>query len=123
MPKPTIPREASAPSITTDFHASRSATIALRRRSGVTFDESTPDEWQAEQRSAKIAAPWADFEHSGIAKLKAESGHEVYDITPAQLAEWKKAAAPLEAKWAEGAKLAGIDPAAAMKDLKEELAK
>ncbi len=82
------------------------------------IDNHCNSEW-----AAKIAAPWADFEHSGIAKLKAESGHEVYDITPAQLAEWKKAAAPLEAKWAEGAKKAGIDPAAAMKDLQEELAK
>ena len=26
----------------------------------------------------KIAAPWADFEHDGIAKLKAEPDHEVY---------------------------------------------
>jgi TRAP-type C4-dicarboxylate transport system substrate-binding protein len=73
--------------------------------------------------AAKVAGPWADFEHNGIAKLKAEAGHDVYDLTPAQLAEWKKAAAPLEAKWAEGAKKAGIDPAAAMKDLQAELAK
>ncbi|MEP7032061.1 MAG: TRAP transporter substrate-binding protein, partial [Pseudolabrys sp.] len=73
--------------------------------------------------AGKVAGPWADYEHNGIAKLKAEAGHEVYGISPAQLAEWKKAAAPLEAKWADGVKKAGGDPAAIMKDLKAELAK
>lgn len=73
--------------------------------------------------AAKVATPWADFEHNGIAKLKAEAGHEVYDISPAQLAEWKKAAGPLEAKWADGVKKAGGDPVAAMKELKAELTK
>ena len=71
----------------------------------------------------KVAAPWADFEHAGIDKLKAEAGHEVYEITSAQLAEWRKAAAPLEAKWADNVRKAGVDPDAAMKELKEALAK
>ena len=44
-------------------------------------------------------------------------------ISPAQLAEWRKAAAPLEAKWAEGAKKAGVDPELAMKGLRAELVK
>ena len=82
------------------------------------IDNHCNSEW-----AAKVATPWADFEHNGIEKLKAEAGHEVYTISPAQLAEWKKAAAPLEAKWAEGAKKAGIDPDAAMKALKAELVK
>ena len=76
------------------------------------IDDHCTSEW-----AAKVAAPWADFEHAGIAKIKAEPGHEVYDISPAQLAEWRKAAAPLEAKWAEGAKKAGVDPELAMKGL------
>ena len=71
----------------------------------------------------KIASPWADFEHAGIAKLKAEPSHVVYTISPAQVAEWRKAAAPLEAKWAAGAKKAGIDPAKAMAELKADLKK
>jgi TRAP-type C4-dicarboxylate transport system substrate-binding protein len=82
------------------------------------IDNHCTSEW-----AAKVATPWADFEHAGIAKLQAEPGHEVYDISPAQLAEWKKAAAPLEAKWAEGAKQAGVDPELAMKALKAELVK
>ncbi len=82
------------------------------------IDNHCTSEW-----AAKVATPWADFEHNGIAKIKAEAGHEVYDISPAQLAEWKKAAGPLEAKWADGVKKAGIDPELAIKGLKAELVK
>ena len=82
------------------------------------IDNHCTSEW-----AAKVAGPWADFEHNGIDKIKALSGHEVYEITPAQLAEWKKAAAPLEAKWAEGVKRAGLDPDLTMKALKAELVK
>ena len=82
------------------------------------IDNHCTGEW-----AAKVAGPWADFEHNGIAKLKAEAGHEVYAISPAQLAEWKKAAEPLEAKWADGVKKAGLDPDVAMKELKAGLAK
>ena len=71
----------------------------------------------------KIAAPWADWEAAGRDKIKAEAGHEVYTISAEQLAEWRKAAAPLTAQWAEGAKKAGVDPEKALADLKAELAK
>ena len=50
-------------------------------------------------------------------------GHEVYEPTPAQVAEWKKAAEPLEEKWAENVKKAGGDPDAVMKELKAQLSK
>ena len=71
------------------------------------FNKNTYNQMSAKQKKAiddhctnewalKIAAPWADFEHAGIAKIKAEAGHEVYELTPAQLAEWKKSAEPLE---------------------------
>jgi hypothetical protein len=36
---------------------------------------------------------------------------------------WRKAAEPLEAKWAEGVKAKGVDAAAAMAGLKGELKK
>src|SRR5262249_7619021 len=80
-------------------------------------DHCTP-EW-----ALKVASPWADFEHAGIAKIKAEAGQEVYEPTPAQVADWKKAAQPLEEKWAENVKKAGVDPATVMKELKAELFK
>jgi TRAP-type C4-dicarboxylate transport system substrate-binding protein len=71
----------------------------------------------------KIAAPWADWEAAGRDKIKAEAGHEVYTINAEQLADWRKAAAPLTAQWAEGAKKAGVDPDKALADLKAELGK
>jgi TRAP-type C4-dicarboxylate transport system substrate-binding protein len=82
------------------------------------IDDHCTNEW-----ALKVAGPWADFEHAGLAKIKAEAGHEVYAPSAAQVAEWKKAAAPLEAKWAENAKKAGVDPAAVMQELKEQLKK
>jgi TRAP-type C4-dicarboxylate transport system substrate-binding protein len=69
----------------------------------------------------KIATPWADFEHGGIAKIKAEPGHEVYPITPEQLAAWRKSAEPLTAEWEAAASKAGYDPKQVFKDLKTSL--
>jgi TRAP-type C4-dicarboxylate transport system substrate-binding protein len=82
------------------------------------IDDHCTNEW-----ALKVAAPWADFEHAGIAKIKAEQGQEVYELTQAQLAEWKKSAEPLEKKWAAGVKKVGVDPDAAMKELKADLVK
>lgn len=80
------------------------------------IDDHCSPEW-----AAKVAGPWAKYEHDGIAKLKADSTQDVYDITPAQLAEWQKAAEPLTAQWAEGAKKSGVDADAALKELKAAL--
>jgi len=82
------------------------------------IDDHCTNEW-----AGKVAGPWADFEHEGVKKLKADSAHEVYTISDAQLAEWKKAAEPLEKTWADNVKKAGGDPDAIMKDLKATLAK
>jgi TRAP-type C4-dicarboxylate transport system substrate-binding protein len=79
-------------------------------------DHCTP-EW-----ALRVAAPWADFEHAGIAKIKAEAGHEVYSITPGQLAEWRKSAEPLHKAWADNVKKAGGNPDSIMKELQSALA-
>ena len=63
------------------------------------------------------------MESSGRDKIKAQPGQEVYPITPAQLAEWRKAAEPLKAEWESQVKKAGGDPVAIYKDLQAELAK
>ncbi len=60
-----------------------------------------------------VATPWADFEYAGRAKLAAEPGHDVYKLTPEQLAAWHAAVAPLTAAWASkvrdsDAKLTGL---------------
>jgi TRAP-type C4-dicarboxylate transport system substrate-binding protein len=81
------------------------------------IDNHCTNEW-----ALKVASPWADFEHAGIDKLKAE-GHDVYPISAEQLAEWKKAADPLEKSWAANVKKAGGNPDTIMKELKDELVK
>jgi TRAP-type C4-dicarboxylate transport system substrate-binding protein len=81
------------------------------------IDDHCTNEW-----ALRVASPWSDFEHSGIKKLKDE-GHEVYPLTDAQIAEWKKSAEPLERAWADNVKKAGGDADAIMKELKSTLAK
>lgn len=98
------------------------------------FNKNTYDQMSAAQKKVidnhctnewalKVASPWADFEHNGIAKVKAEEGHEVYDLTAAQLADWKKAAEPLVKTWSDNVKKVGGDADTIMKELKAELAK
>src|SRR3954452_12366763 len=81
------------------------------------IDDHCSNEW-----ALKVAVPWAEFEHAGIAKLKADSAHEVYPISPEQLGEWRKAAEPLEKAWADNVRKAGGNPDEAMKELKAALA-
>ncbi|NWG22826.1 MAG: TRAP transporter substrate-binding protein [Pseudorhodoplanes sp.] len=82
------------------------------------FDDHCTSEW-----AQKIAEPWADFEAGGRDKIKAQAGHEVYTITPDQLAQWRKAAEPLYNEWADAVKKAGHDPKAIYDDLKATVAK
>jgi len=73
--------------------------------------------------AARVAGPWADFEHAGIAKLKAEPGHEVYPLTDAQLGEWRTAAVPVVKTWSDAVKKTGNDPDAILKEFKTDLTK
>jgi TRAP-type C4-dicarboxylate transport system substrate-binding protein len=82
------------------------------------IDDHCTNDW-----ALKIAGPWADFEHAGIAKIKAEAGHEVYSLTPDQVEAWKKAAAPLQSAWADNVRKAGGDPDTIMKGLRAEIDK
>jgi TRAP-type C4-dicarboxylate transport system substrate-binding protein len=81
------------------------------------IDDHCTTEW-----AGKFADPWAEFEHAGRDKVKAEPGHEVYQITDAQLDEWKKSAQPLEKQWSDNVRKAGGDPDTIMKELKASLA-
>jgi TRAP-type C4-dicarboxylate transport system substrate-binding protein len=82
------------------------------------IDEHCSNEW-----ALRVAAPWADFERAGVAKLTNEAGHEVYTISDAQLGEWKLAAQPVVQAWGESVRKAGGDPDAILKDLRETLAR
>jgi TRAP-type C4-dicarboxylate transport system substrate-binding protein len=75
------------------------------------------------EAAARVGKPWGEFEDAGVGKVKAESGQEVYSLTPEQTALWKKAAEPLVKTWADGVKKTGVDPDAALTELKASLAK
>ncbi len=92
------------------MNRSRYDSLSANQRSVI--DSHCTPEW-----AETVASPWADFEHAGHAKLAAEPGHEVYTLTPDQLAAWRTAAAPLVAKWA--AKVENADTV--MADLKTAL--
>ncbi|MGC1696746.1 MAG: TRAP transporter substrate-binding protein [Pseudolabrys sp.] len=75
------------------------------------------------EAAARVGGPWGTFEDAGIDKVKAEPGQEVYKLTAEQTAAWKKASEPLVKTWADGVKKVGVDPDAAMKELRADLAK
>jgi TRAP-type C4-dicarboxylate transport system substrate-binding protein len=80
-------------------------------------DHCTP-EW-----ASRVTDPWTEFEANGRVKMKALEGHEVYPLTPEQLAQWKAAVKPLHDSWAEAVKKAGGDPVAIDADLQATLKK
>jgi TRAP-type C4-dicarboxylate transport system substrate-binding protein len=81
------------------------------------IDDHCTTEW-----AGRFADPWADYERAGLAKLKADSGREVYSITADQLDEWKKSTEPLHKQWADSVRKVGGDPDTIMKELKDALA-
>jgi len=75
------------------------------------------------EAAGRVGEPWGKFEDSGIDKVKAEAGHEVYTLDAAQTALWKKAAEPLVKTWADGVRKTGVDPDMALAELRAQLAK
>jgi TRAP-type C4-dicarboxylate transport system substrate-binding protein len=75
------------------------------------------------EAAGRVGKPWGDFEDAGVGKVKAESGQEVYTLDADQTAQWKKASEPLVKTWADNVKKTGIDPDAALTELKASLAK
>ena len=82
------------------------------------IDDHCTNDW-----ALRVAAPWADFERSGVAKLANDPAHDVYTITDAQLGEWKRAAEPVVSAWAESVRKVGADPNAVLLELRDALAK
>src|SRR5215469_1160184 len=75
------------------------------------------------EAAGRVGKPWGDFEDAGVGKVKAEPGQEVYTLTADQTAQWKKVSEPLVKTWADGVKAKGVDPDAALTELKASLAK
>ncbi len=82
------------------------------------IDNHCTNEW-----ALKVAAPWAKFEADGKPKIQAMAGQDVYGISDAETAAWKKAAQPLHDRWADNVKKAGLDPKAVMGELEAALKK
>ena len=61
------------------------------------IDDHCTNEW-----ALKFAAPWADFEHAGIAKLKADAGHEVYALSPRATRRVEEVGRAAAEAWADG---------------------
>jgi TRAP-type C4-dicarboxylate transport system substrate-binding protein len=74
------------------------------------------------EAAGRIAGPWGDFEDAGLDKVKAEAGQVVYTLTGEEIALWKKAAEPLVKTWADGVRKTGVDPDAALAELRASLA-
>jgi TRAP-type C4-dicarboxylate transport system substrate-binding protein len=90
---------------------------ALSAAQKAVMDQHCSSEW-----ALKIATPWAEFESGGRAKIKALAGHEVYALTPEELAAWRKSAEPIVAEWEASVRKAGQDPKAIFDDLRETVA-
>ena len=71
----------------------------------------------------RFAGPWADFEHAGRAKMAAEPGHVMTELTPAQLKLWQQSALPLHKAWAAAVRRKGLDPSKVWATLQEAIAK
>jgi TRAP-type transport system periplasmic protein len=80
-------------------------------------DDHCTNDW-----AGRVGAEWGAAEFAGREKIKALPDHETYGISAEQLALWRKAGEPLQAKWAEGVKKAAHDPVVVLKGLTDQLA-
>ena len=80
------------------------------------YDALTPGQKQVidnhctTQWAERLATPWAQFEAAGRVQMRAAPGHEVDTLDPAQLEQWRNAAAPLMQSWATSVRNLGLDP-------------
>lgn len=91
---------------------------ALSSNQKKVIDDHCTSEW-----SKKISGPWADFEINGRAEIAAQKDHQLYTLSPQELAKWREAVAPVEARWSDEAKKAGWNPDHVLFGLKESLTK
>jgi TRAP-type C4-dicarboxylate transport system substrate-binding protein len=75
------------------------------------------------EAAGRVGEFWGKFEDAGIDKVKAQSGQDVYALTPEQVALWKKASEPLIKTWGDGVRKSGVDPDATLTELRASLAK
>jgi TRAP-type C4-dicarboxylate transport system substrate-binding protein len=71
--------------------------------------------------AVRFASPWVDFETAGRGKIAAEPDHEIVNLTPEQLDQWRAAAAPLRATWVAAVRKTGANPDAIAKEFQASL--
>ena len=81
------------------------------------IDDHCTTEW-----AEKLSSSWTDFEAAGRDKIAAEPGHEVYKLTPDQMAQWQASVAPLRKQWADAVRKTGFDPDKALAALQQKIA-
>jgi TRAP-type transport system periplasmic protein len=81
-------------------------------------DDHCNPEW-----AKQTSVGWATYESGGRDKIKAMSDHTVTTPTDEQVAEWRKAVAPMEEEWKKAVNDAGGDADAIKADLDETLKK
>ena len=71
--------------------------------------------------AVRFASSWADADTADREKLIAQPGQVVETLTPAQLAEWRKATEPLYANWSTALNMDGTDPDEAYRELESNM--
>ncbi|SEG81977.1 TRAP transporter substrate-binding protein [Bosea lathyri] len=71
--------------------------------------------------AVRISHAWTVFEAEGRQKMRKASGHEITELTPDQLKQWRDAAAPLAMNWANAVRAKGLDPDAVLTELRQKL--
>lgn len=73
------------------------------------------------EMAGKIGAAWGDFEDGGKGKMEKMGGHTITKLSPAQLAFWRTAVAPMTGTWIANADKAGVNGKQALDELHKEL--
>ena len=71
--------------------------------------------------AGKVGAAWGDAEDSGEGKMEKMGGHTITKLSPAQLASWRSAVAPMATNWVAAADKAGANGKQVLDELQKEL--
>ena len=85
-------------------------------------DQAALEQLFGENLARRAGRAWDAADKAGVEAMQA-GGIKVIPASAELIAATKKVDAPLEAKWVAGAKARGIDGAAALKELREEIAR
>jgi TRAP-type C4-dicarboxylate transport system substrate-binding protein len=100
--------------------------LVMSRRTYQSLSESQQkvvDDHCSTDWARKIALRWREGEPAGTLAFAKGPGREVYQLTSAQIGQWRSAADPLVQRWTVPVKKAGWNPAEVLNQLKAALAR